>query len=84
MIRAVLWPAALTLSLFAGPMLQSCLSRTQTAHCHSQQLVQSLRNLVVAPLTEEVCFRACMAPLFLLEVSNLLAHSMVWLRAILT
>lgn len=65
MLAAVLRPAALTACLFTGPILQSWLSQTHHESCQSG--LQTLRNLIVAPLTEEFCFRACMAPLFLLE-----------------
>lgn len=69
MLAAVLRPAALTACLFTGPILQSWLSQTHHESCQSG--LQTLRNLIVAPLTEEFCFRACMAPLFLLEVQSL-------------
>ena len=72
MLRAIVQPAALTACLFAGPILQSCLSVRHAASYGSHHYLQTLRNLIVAPLTEEFCFRACMAPLFLLEVRSCL------------
>lgn len=69
MLQAIMKPAALTACLFAGPCLQSCLPWAHGPSFDKYQRLQSLRNLIMAPLTEEFCFRACMAPLFLLEVT---------------
>lgn len=65
LLQAVIQPTLLTASLFAGPLLQWGLSGRSDAD--SMAPLQILRNLVMAPVTEEFCFRACMAPLFLLQ-----------------
>jgi len=69
LLQAVIQPTLLTASLFAGPLLQRALSGRSDAD--SMAPLQILRNLVMAPVTEEFCFRACMAPLFLLQVCRL-------------
>ncbi|DBA79350.1 TPA: hypothetical protein ACH3X2_000001 [Trebouxia sp. C0005] len=69
LLQAVIQPTLLTASLFAGPLLQRALSGRSDAD--SMAPLQILRNLVIAPVTEEFCFRACMAPLFLLQVCRL-------------
>jgi len=69
LLQAVIQPTLLTASLFAGPLLQRVLSGR--ADADSMAPLQILRNLVMAPVTEEFCFRACMAPLFLLQVCRL-------------
>lgn len=68
LLQAVIQPALLTASLFAGPLLQLLLSATSDAG--SIVSLQIVRNLAMAPVTEEFCFRACMAPLFLLQVGK--------------
>ena len=65
--QAIVKPTLLTASLFAGPLLQLLLA--DSGH-HEASALQTLRNLMVAPVTEEFCFRACMAPLFLLQVKS--------------
>ena len=67
LLQAIVKPTLLTASLFAGPLLQLLL----TGKTQQQAAVplQTLRNLFIAPFTEEFCFRACMSPLFLLQVS---------------
>ena len=67
LLQAVIQPLLLTASLFMGPLLQSVLSGRPDGD--SIMPLQTLRNLVMAPITEEFCFRACMAPLFLLQVN---------------
>ncbi len=69
LLQAVIQPTLLTASLFTGPLLQRALSGRSDAD--SMAPLQILRNLVMAPVTEEFCFRACMAPLFLLQVCRL-------------
>ena len=69
LLQAVVKPTLLTASLFAGPLVQLLLTgRTQQ---EAASTLQSLRNLLIAPVTEEFCFRACMSPLFLLQVCSL-------------
>lgn len=65
LLQAVIQPLLLTASLFMGPLLQTALSGRPDGDSIVQ--LQTLRNLVMAPITEEFCFRACMAPLFLLQ-----------------
>lgn len=65
LLQAIIQPSLLTASLFAGPLLQKLLSGQLDAD--SVAPLQLLRNLLMAPATEEFCFRACMAPLFLLQ-----------------
>ena len=68
LLQAIAKPSLLTASLFAGPLLQHLLTvRTQQ---QAAVPLQTLRNLFIAPVTEEFCFRACMSPLFLLQVSS--------------
>lgn len=68
LLQAVVKPTLLTASLFGGPLLQLLLaSKTQRG---AVSPLQTLRNLLIAPVTEEFCFRACMSPLFLLQVSS--------------
>lgn len=66
LLQAVIKSTLLTASLFAGPLLQ--LSLPDRTRREAVDPLQALRNLLVAPFTEEFCFRACMAPLFLLQV----------------
>ena len=72
LLQAVIQPLLLTASLFMGPLLQSVLSGRPDGD--SIVPLQTLRNLVMAPITEEFCFRACMAPLFLLQVTCFLSY----------
>lgn len=65
-------PLALTAVLFTGPIATEALNWWDGEPLpHRQPLLTrlGLRNLVVAPATEEFTFRACMAPLLLLHVS---------------
>ena len=58
----------LTATLFAGPLLQMLLA--VAADQEGTSALQTLRNLIVAPVTEEFCFRACMSPLLLLQARS--------------
>lgn len=64
-IRAAVGPVALNVLLFAGPLAQRCLDGEFAAEL--AELVTgtaiSIRNFVVAPVTEEIVFRGCMVPL---------------------
>jgi len=51
--------AALTLTLFLGSLLQSALDDTLRWPGAGLSALQTTRVLVVAPLAEEWCFRAC-------------------------
>lgn len=73
LLLASLLSLALTALLFAGPLFykfpHSSESRQKQQHRSSHlQTLHALRDCVVAPLTEEWCFRACMVPLMWLEV----------------
>lgn len=68
LLQAIVKPTLLTASLFAGPLLQLLL--TGKAQREAAAPLQTLRNLLVAPVTEEFCFRACMSPLLLLQVNS--------------
>ncbi|KAL3143509.1 hypothetical protein ABBQ38_002314 [Trebouxia sp. C0009 RCD-2024] len=65
LLQAVVKPTLLTASLFAGPLVQLLL--TGKRRREAPDPLQGLRDLMVGPFTEEFCFRACMAPLFLLQ-----------------
>ena len=67
LLQAVIQPLLLTASLFMGPLLQSVVSGRPDGD--NSVPLQTLRNLLMAPITEEFCFRACMAPLFSLQVN---------------
>lgn len=58
----------LTAALFTGPLLQMLLAGA--ADREATSTLQTLRNLIVAPITEEFCFRACMSPLLLLQARS--------------
>ena len=73
-------PLAHVATLFLGPLLMSALgslerSRGCSLHSHVSEQLQrvswpelvTVRNLVVAPISEEFVFRACMVPLLLLQ-----------------
>jgi hypothetical protein len=51
--------AALTLTLFVGSLLQSALDGTLRWPGAGLSALQTIRVLLVAPLAEEWCFRAC-------------------------
>ena len=75
-LQAVVEPTLLTASLFAGPLLQLALSGRSDADVMAP--LQQFRNLVMAPVTEEFCFRACMVPLFLLQVCCFIGPAVEW------
>jgi len=61
-VPAVVLLLTLTVILFAGPLLQLVLDDSGPGDDDKQPLIQTIRNLVVGPLTEELVFRACMCP----------------------
>lgn len=65
-VRAVLIPLALTGVLFAGPLLY--MLHCTPPHSLPQHPLVAVRNLIMAPLTEEWVFRACLLPLWLVHV----------------
>jgi len=62
-IPALFFPPLLTAILFAGPLLQSVYDGFD--FLEYQPIMQTIRNLVVGPVTEEIVFRACMCPVLL-------------------
>ena len=75
-------PLALTAVLFTGPIATEALSWWEGEPLPYRQPLMTrlgLRNLVVAPATEEFTFRACMAPLLLLHVSTVICRPCFWL-----
>lgn len=61
----------LTAVLFAGPLLYMAVTAREgprQAQYSRVPALHTIRDYVVAPLTEEWCFRACMVPLLWLEV----------------
>lgn len=69
---------SLTAVLFAGPLLYMAVTAREelgqashSSNWHSSLYI--IRDCVVAPLSEEWCFRACMVPLLSLEVQDDLA-----------
>ena len=74
---AVVRPLALTAVLFTGPIATEALNWWEGQPLPYRQPLLTrlgLRNLVVAPATEEFTFRACMAPLLLLHVSTVITR----------
>eukprot|EP00026_Physarum_polycephalum_P010988 Phypoly_transcript_11177.p1 GENE.Phypoly_transcript_11177~~Phypoly_transcript_11177.p1 ORF type:complete len:276 (+),score=32.03 Phypoly_transcript_11177:273-1100(+) len=63
LLPALFWPPLLTAILFAGPLLQSFFDGFDMLEY--QPGLQTFRNLVVGPITEEIVFRACMCPVLL-------------------
>eukprot|EP00048_Salpingoeca_helianthica_P022905 m.21041 g.21041 ORF g.21041 m.21041 type:complete len:259 (-) comp7989_c0_seq1:87-863(-) len=61
-VRGVSNALGLTMLLFAGPLLQEVLNGTLE---RPEADLLALRNLVVAPITEEILFRGCIVPLML-------------------
>jgi prenyl protein peptidase len=61
-VRGISNTLGLTMLLFAGPLLQEC-ANGQLEPPTADLL--ALRNLVVAPITEEILFRGCILPLML-------------------
>lgn len=70
---------ALTLVLFSGPLYHSAmrhLQQTKEAAGAAWQeagktpLLHQVRDLVVSPVAEEWCFRACMLPLLWMQVGR--------------
>jgi len=69
---ASVFPLVLTIMLFLGPLLQNLLSCYEDEDCTGFSIRKGLtdnmknimcwRNFVLAPLTEEFVFRACMLP----------------------
>jgi len=74
--QAVALPLMLTSALFLGPLLTKALHAWEHGASSSEADLVLARNLVVAPLTEEFVFRACMAPL--LRLRGLGASAAVW------
>jgi hypothetical protein len=78
---------ALTLGLFSGPLYHSATTRArqQTKQAaagaawqgagSSTPLLHQLRDIVVSPIAEEWCFRACMLPLLWMQVGSVWAVS---------
>lgn len=71
-LTASLVPLALTMWLFAGPLVMEFLDRDRFTPLRTQlsqscategQRLQALRNLLIGPLAEEWVFRACMCPM---------------------
>lgn len=85
LLAATLVSAAQTAALFTGPLLFKAVVASEQRQQRKQIMHQSswapslytLRDIVIAPLTEEWCFRACMVPLLWLEVCN---KQLVWCR----
>eukprot|EP00039_Didymoeca_costata_P011561 m.163160 g.163160 ORF g.163160 m.163160 type:complete len:269 (-) comp15213_c1_seq2:4437-5243(-) len=59
-LKSTLYPVLLNMILFAGPLLQHALDQTMPDVSFD---IYGARNLVIAPITEEIVFRACMIPL---------------------
>ena len=79
---AVVRPLALTAVLFTGPIATEALNWWDGEPLPYRQPLMTrlgLRNLVVAPATEEFTFRACMAPLLLLHVRTVICRPCFWL-----
>ena len=86
-VSAVLLPLAHVAMLFLGPLLMEVLDRYQTyqarllkaqpsiVHPRRWLSLPSLRRLLVAPITEEFVFRACMLPHLLLQVDRFMPVS---------
>jgi len=80
LLNATLYPLALTIVLFAGPLVASCSAKHAWLRFRSMlhywrwsnQTMDWIawRNYVVAPFTEEFTFRACMLPILLGQYST--------------
>jgi hypothetical protein len=68
----------MVLALFAGPLAYQLQMQWELRQQQQQQQwfglkapsIHSVRDCIVAPITEEWCFRACMVPLLWMEVSG--------------
>lgn len=69
LLEAMAKAAALTLLLFLGP-LHHKVTPPPVVFEPSMSLFHRARDLVVSPIAEEWCFRACMVPLLWLQVSS--------------
>jgi prenyl protein peptidase len=56
--RAVLLPAVVSLSMYTGPLLQIIQGRSPVPYCKADLHIK-FRNLLIAPLVEELLFRGC-------------------------
>jgi prenyl protein peptidase len=65
LLSAILTPAALVLVLYAGPILQSLTSHDELFQFADERYDVMIRNYLVAPVAEEIVFRACMIPLLM-------------------
>lgn len=74
LLPAILQPLGMTAVLFTGPLVYRLLHwveqerRQQEWFSPGRPSIHSIRDCVVAPVTEEWCFRACMVPLLWMEV----------------
>ena len=62
-MSAVCYPTVLTLILYAGPLFQNWIDADVSLCVIDQRKDIVLRNFLIAPLAEELIFRACMLPL---------------------
>jgi hypothetical protein len=69
LLKVMAKAAALTLLLFLGP-LHHKVTQPPVVFEPSMSLFHRARDLVVSPVAEEWCFRACMVPLLWLQVSS--------------
>ncbi|XP_046848819.1 CAAX prenyl protease 2-like isoform X2 [Xenia sp. Carnegie-2017] len=63
--KAAVFPSLLIMILFAGPLTMMCLAEElplMKKFSPSFDLI-NIRNLIIAPITEEFIYRACMIPL---------------------
>ena len=72
-IPAALLPLVLVSVLYIGPIVQSLTSGDSlTEHITTERTDLNIRNYIIAPFAEEFVFRACMVPVLLPHLGELL------------